>query len=229
MAANLMTKKNVIHIILLILLSVATGVMVYLLKSNASLQLAMTESQTVAEEKIKTLEEQLAQLKKDQTAATGLEKSTPDSTENILKPDDEVLKDLPETPLTPPPSESSATTSKTEALSHGPLLTVNTPILDLGTISKKNGLAKATYELKNTGTLDLVISYAFTSCGCTVAPIKEDTTLKPGATYPMEVTYDPNFYGPDYELGVIEKTITLISNDSSKPFYKVKLKATVNP
>ena len=45
----------------------------------------------------------------------------------------------------------------------------------------------------------------------------------------MEVTYDPNYYGPQYELGAIEKTITIISSDTSRSFYKVKLKANVTP
>ncbi len=215
-----MTKRNSFIIILVVLLLIAGGFSAYLMKSKASLEGDLLAAQNEATIKIEAMEKQIEDLKKTKLLSETIEnaslKSNPSPEKNSIE------ESLPTLSENPPPSPTT-----TEIPKNGPILTVTPEVFDLGSLSKKNGIAVADFELKNTGTSDLIISYAFTSCGCTVSPIKEEKILKPGEIYPMKVTYDPNFYGPQYELGAIEKTITIISNDLENPFYKIKLKANV--
>lgn len=215
-----MSKKNISIIILL--LCATGGSTVFFLSSYTSLRVTLITNQTAAERQIEALKEEIEALK---TANEDFEvKAKDEAVEEKTQAPSEII-----TPQSPPSSTSETEPPISEAKSTGPTLTATPEVFDLGTISKKNGIATANFELKNTGNSDLTISYAFTSCGCTVAPIKEEKILKPTEIYTMAITYDPNFYGPTYELGAIEKTVTIISNDTAKSFYKVKLKANVIP
>lgn len=213
-------KKNLNMVILGSVLLVAIASIAYFQDANKNLQADLFKSQMESKEKIDQLETEIENLKKEKNQAL--------LSTNKNLPSSESITPKTEAPISLTPSPVADTETVADA-SNGPHLASTPETVDLGTISKKDGLATATFELKNTGSSDLTITYAFTSCGCTVAPIKDEKVLKPGEIFPMEVTYDPNYYGPQYELGAIEKTITIISNDSSRSFYKVKLKANVTP
>lgn len=214
-------KKNLNIVILGSVLLVTMALTAYFQYANKNLQADLLKSQTESKKKIESLKVEVENLKKEKnqilSASNNLSsaKKTPSPAEAPNSPTPETIAD-------------TGTSADTETL-NGPHLLSTPEEFDLGTISKKDGIATAIFELKNTGASDLTITYALTSCGCTVVPIKEEKVLKPGEIFPMEVTYDPNFYGAQYELGAIEKTITIISNDSNRSFYKVKLKANVTP
>ena len=112
---------------------------------------------------------------------------------------------------------------------NGPILNANPDVVDFGSISKQNGSVSNSIELKNEGSEDLRISYTLSSCGCTAGNIEEPITLAPGETYDLEISYDPNYYGPGLGEGHIEKTITIISNSVGSMFYRVNVVANVTP
>lgn len=108
------------------------------------------------------------------------------------------------------------------------LIAVEPSRIDLGTISKANGIVKASYKITNKGNRRLKIYSTFSSCGCTTADLK-NKTLEPGESLELTAEYDPNYFSGPLGLGSIEKRITIITNDTTNPFYKVYLKANVIP
>lgn len=214
-----MPKRNFTLIILSVISLLMAGSTVYLLSQTSSLKADLIEIEQQSETERIELENEIEQLKEKKAAST--------TTYNIKTPDNNPLQEDVEAIIAETLKTTQLNDSPSESVKTGPILKVTPEVFDLGTISKAKGVVTATFELSNVGTSDLDISYAFTSCGCTVAPLKEERILKPGETFPLEVTYDPNFYGPEYELGPIEKTVTIISNSTGANFYRVKLKAMV--
>lgn len=214
-----MKQRNLFIIGLSVLVLLAAGAFAYQFRSNQILKTQLTEKQEEADSKISSLEEKLARLREGEAMVQP-------ATE-FMNEEDLLANFFESTPvMVTPGAEEDVDKNGIKA---GPSLLVTPETFDLGQISKAEGPAVATFELKNNGGKPLTISYAFSSCGCTVAPLKEEKILQPGETYPMEVSYDPNFYGPEFELGPIEKTVTILSNYNSRPFYKVKLIANVSP
>ena len=81
--------------------------------------------------------------------------------------------------------------------------------------------AKAAVTMRNTGTELLVISEVRPGCGCTTAPIDNDS-LQPGEETVMNVTLNlPLANGP------IEKIVTVRCNDSEQPARILYLSADV--
>ncbi|UNY98994.1 DUF1573 domain-containing protein [Zhouia spongiae] len=90
--------------------------------------------------------------------------------------------------------------------------------IDYGKISKgSNGVR--VFEFTNTGDAPLVISKAYSSCGCTV-PSWPKEPIAPGKKGKIEIKYDTNRPGP------IRKTITVITNTDKKSV-ALKIKGTV--
>jgi hypothetical protein len=226
-----MLKKNIFLIVTIGLLVITTAIAGKSLISNADLKAAITETHDSANERIEKLEKQLTKFSQKAETETTIPKK-----DVQMMSEEELLSDyFTETPTLIHSTEDEVSeidntdSSTTAEVTTGPILEVMPEEFDLGTISKQGGVVKANYELKNAGNSDLKITYAFTSCGCTVAPLKEEVVLAPGESYDLEVDYDPNFYGAGYELGSVEKTITILSNYSKNSFYKIKLKANVTP
>lgn len=91
--------------------------------------------------------------------------------------------------------------------------------LDYGTIEKSSdGVRKI--EVKNTGKKPLIISNVTSSCGCTV-PEWTKTPIKPRKKGFINVKYNTD------NVGAINKTITINSNDAETPNKIVKIKGTV--
>lgn len=214
-----MQKKNPFIIVLVVLALFAAGGFAYQLNSNKILKGELARSQEEADSRISNLEKQLEKLE--------VKEVEPKRTTQFMKEEDLLANFFAEPPTMIAPN--AADEPSTEEVKSGPSLLVTPEVFDLGQISKADGTATATFTLANDGSKPLTISYAFSSCGCTVAPLKDEKILQPGESFPLEVTYDPNFYGPKYELGPIEKTVTVLSNYAVRPFYKVKLKANVVP
>jgi hypothetical protein len=82
-------------------------------------------------------------------------------------------------------------------------------VYDYGTITKgSNG--QTYFVFTNTGKEPLIIEKASSSCGCTV-PVTPTYPILPGAKDSIAVKYDTN------RLGMINKTVTVISNASNSP------------
>ncbi len=196
-------KNRIIGIIILFTLVLIAG---FLYKQNHDLQDRLAYLEAEASEERAELEAQIAKLDKAEiTTQKG------PSLADLFGTVEEVQAETKQTPT-----------------SLAPKLSVTPELNDLGTISKANGPATARFVLTNEGSRNLEISYAFTSCGCTAAPI-EDDVLEPGQSTNMDVSYDPNYYGQHADLGQIVKSVTIISNDRDNPFYKVQLQANVVP
>lgn len=134
-------------------------------------------------------------------------------------------------PLAPMPTPREAVKQpeyviQPESVASGPRVVANPRELDLGEVSKSQGKVTANFTISNSGSQTLIIHYAFASCGCTTADLK-NISVEPGNSIQFPVEYNPNYFS--YELGPIQKSITLITNDPKNSLYRLALKATVNP
>lgn len=226
-------KNNKLLIIGLITLTVLIGGAFghQVIKSN-KLRAEIIQNQEKANDKIALLEKQLKAVKTPLSGVYKKDLKTPSiaspekyEEEAVLTAEEKLLANLFEVEATPDTTTKESENQKQT----GSKLSITPKILDLGVVSKANGLAAGTYTLKNDGDKPLTISYVFSSCGCTTTPLKEDKVLQPQEEFILEVTYDPNYYGPNFGLGPVEKIITVLSNDPEKPFYKVKMRASITP
>lgn len=98
--------------------------------------------------------------------------------------------------------------------------------LDLGPV--QNGEVRSfEVEVVNQGSRDLVIEAVSTSCGCTSARVIP-TTLGPGESGSLQVTFDSGAHGPE-ELGPVLRQIFIASNDPDSPEVEFRLSAEILP
>jgi hypothetical protein len=95
-------------------------------------------------------------------------------------------------------------------------------VKDWGIVRQANKALAAKIMLKNIGTKELVIASVTPSCGCTTAPI-EQSRLQPGASTNINVTLNLT----PTAIGQQIKTITITSNDPTKPVQTLSLKAEI--
>ncbi len=125
---------------------------------------------------------------------------------------------------------------------------LNQTAFNFGTISQKDGIVNAVYDVTNTGQEDILLKELYTSCGCTKAQIlymdgsvsglysmkgmagAQDFTvgknLKPGETVKIKATFDPNAHGPQ-GIGYIKRNIMLNTNMRDNPLLQVSFEAEV--
>lgn len=116
---------------------------------------------------------------------------------------------------------------------------------DWGEIKAVDGLAKAKFTLKNSGSENLKIENITTSCGCTTAKVIKDgqespefgmpghglqpkfwsLILKPGETAELEAIFDPNFH--KNTQGKVHRTIYLKTSDKNNSETSIELYANV--
>lgn len=101
-----------------------------------------------------------------------------------------------------------------------PHLTIENVLHNFGNITSGD-VVDTSFKLTNTGKTDLNIRKTKSSCGCTVAQLTK-LNLKPGDSVDMKVTF--NSKG---RKGNQIKTVTIYSNDPSKPIQKVTVKSKV--
>lgn len=95
---------------------------------------------------------------------------------------------------------------------------------DLGVVT--NGeLRTVEIGVDNKGRGDLVIVGVSTSCGCTTA-IVDPTTIGPGETGKLTVTYDSGAHGPDF-TGTVMRQVFIDSNDPDQPEIEFRITAEV--
>lgn len=101
-----------------------------------------------------------------------------------------------------------------------PILSVDKPVLNFGTISQGKKL-NFVFKLTNTGDSPLSITRTRTSCGCTVAQISTNT-IAPGKSAELKATFDSSNFG-----GKVTKTITVESNDPAAPSTTLTIKGII--
>lgn len=99
---------------------------------------------------------------------------------------------------------AAETTTSTSTQTGFPKIAFNETTHDFGEL-KKGSKGEVEFEIKNEGTVDLVIIDAKASCGCTV-PEKPNEPIKPGKSAKMKVVFSAN------SLGAQSKTVTLTTN-----------------
>ena len=217
----------------------------YQMSKNQTLEASITQAQTDAGDQIEDLQKEIAALQdevKSNDSSTvemndfirvGSAGVVPEEDDSELINEEDLLENyFTETPILIDSSNEAGTQVNQAAelpenteLS-GAFLVATPQIFDFGTISKSTGIVTADFELKNEGTENLVLNYAFTSCGCSTTSIKEAVTLAPRESYPLQVEYDPNYYPEGLGLGQIEKTVTVFANTG---LFKVYLRGEVMP
>lgn len=104
----------------------------------------------------------------------------------------------------------------------GPEITFDIKSQDFGVISDDKNVNHQ-FKFKNTGKSTLTITNTQGSCGCTV-PQLEKKTYEPGEEGEIKVEYHPqNRKGPQHT------TVTVTSNDPTKPQVVLELKSDVRP
>jgi len=102
-----------------------------------------------------------------------------------------------------------------------PIMTFSEKEFDFGEI-KQGDKVEHTFNFKNTGKSNLIITSAQASCGCTVPEYPKNTPIKPGESGEMKVTF--NSTG---KSGITMKTITVSCNTKSGNEL-LKIKTTIN-
>jgi hypothetical protein len=107
-----------------------------------------------------------------------------------------------------------------EQLSKAPKLSFDKTSFDFGVI-KQIDKVHTEFTITNTGKSDLNIRQTKVNCGCTVAEI-DKTTLKPGESVPVKVSFDPTG-----RRGIQQKSISIFTNDPMNPTQMITIKADV--
>jgi hypothetical protein len=102
-----------------------------------------------------------------------------------------------------------------------PKVKLDKEVHDFGTINEGDKV-ETEFVVTNVGEVDLIISDAKGSCGCTVPKPPKDP-IKPGASAPIKVSFDSNG-----KPGAQEKTVTLTTN-TENGHETFKIKANVTP
>lgn len=95
-------------------------------------------------------------------------------------------------------------TNSTSTQTGFPKIAFNETTHDFGEL-KKGSKGEVEFEIRNEGTVDLVIIDAKASCGCTV-PEKPEAPIKPGESSKMKVVFSAT------SAGLQSKNITLTTN-----------------
>jgi hypothetical protein len=102
-----------------------------------------------------------------------------------------------------------------------PIVKLDKEVHDFGTITEGD-MVETEFVVTNAGEVDLIISDAKGSCGCTVPEPPKDP-IKPGSSAPIKVTF--NSLG---KPGAQKKTVTLTTN-TEKGYETFEIKANVTP
>lgn len=100
----------------------------------------------------------------------------------------------------------------TDIVGKTPVMAFTDTTHDFGQINQGEKVSY-TFKFKNTGTVDLVISSATGSCGCTV-PSYPKKSVPPGQEGQIDVTFDSSG-----KQGKVEKMVSLVTN--CKPNTKI--------
>jgi hypothetical protein len=102
----------------------------------------------------------------------------------------------------------------------GPRMEIEPSLYDFGSVRQDQKLVYD-FLLKNTGTEDLTLLRIATSCGCTAA-LPAERVVPPGGSTTLSVTLETRKY-----KGVLERSVSVASNDRGKRVSTVRVKAFV--
>jgi hypothetical protein len=102
----------------------------------------------------------------------------------------------------------------------GPRISIEPSEHDFGTARQEQKLVYD-FVVKNTGTEDLTLLRIATSCGCTAA-LPAERLVPPGGSTTLQVTLETRKY-----KGVLERSISVASNDRGRRVGTVRVKAFV--
>lgn len=91
---------------------------------------------------------------------------------------------------------------------------------DFGKITKRGGVVRAIFPLKNTGKETLSIGEIFTSCGCTTAT-SDMADVPAGETATITVAFDPNFHAEPQ--GRFSRSVYIPTNDPNNTEIELKI------
>lgn len=102
-----------------------------------------------------------------------------------------------------------------------PIFEAITPMVDLGQINIQS-THTVTFTITNKGKSPLYVRKIFSTCGCTTTDFDYSKPIKKGKKATITVTYNTN-----YDIGVVEKQISLITNTPSQTLHNLVLKANI--
>lgn len=102
-----------------------------------------------------------------------------------------------------------------------PVFVALTPVIDIGQVNIKSA-HKVTFTITNKGKSPLYIRKIFSSCGCTTTDFDYSKPIKKGKKVDVVVTYSTN-----YDIGKVEKQISLITNTPEQTLHNLVLKANI--
>ena len=101
-----------------------------------------------------------------------------------------------------------------------PQIRIEPESFDFGRVLPEKTLRKD-FTIRNFGDRDLVLEGVSTTCGCTAA-LPEETTIRPGRSTTLRVTFETRRYS-----GKVERRVLVRSNDPKTKVLEVRLGATV--
>lgn len=102
-----------------------------------------------------------------------------------------------------------------------PVFVALTPVIDIGQVNIKT-THKVTFTITNKGKSPLYIRKIFSSCGCTTTDFDYSKPIKKGKKVDINITYSTN-----YDIGKVEKQISLITNTPDQTLHNLVLKANI--
>lgn len=102
-----------------------------------------------------------------------------------------------------------------------PVFVAITPVVDLGQVNIQT-THTVTFTITNKGKSPLYIRKIFSSCGCTTTDFDYSQPIKKGKKVNIVVTYNTN-----YDIGQVEKQISLITNTPAQTLHNLVLKANI--
>jgi hypothetical protein len=125
------------------------------------------------------------------------------------------------TDLVTNPVSADSSIAKAESKKGLPVISFEKLEHDFGTITQGEQ-AEYSFKFVNTGDMDLIVSAANASCGCTVPEFSKEP-IRPGAQGMIKVKFNS-----DYRLDAFEKTISVTAN--TQPLETVlTIRGFINP
>lgn len=115
----------------------------------------------------------------------------------------------------------SASDTSADVTADAPMMVFDENIHDFGTLTDGE-VVTYKFRFKNTGKTGLIITYANSTCGCTVPSYPKDP-IAPGEEGAIDVQFNSSG-----KVGHIEKNVTITANTIPSQFYLV-IKGEVKP
>lgn len=106
-------------------------------------------------------------------------------------------------------------------LKNAPVFSAITPVVNLDTVDIKS-TNTAIFTVTNKGKTPMYLRKVYGSCGCTNVEWDKNQPIKKGKKATIKVTYNSN-----YDLGLVEKQIFVITNTPNQTLHELTLKANI--